>query len=192
MAENLHSRGGRYAVGRDVMAVTVVLVVLVVAAIAGLSRGSLITASSSSSSSSLLVAHHPSTQISSSAGLNITNMVVVVLSGGFQPPSSNSATINANQTAYTASAGTTFTVDVNIEYNNCHDSSCPAEITSVFVAPASFTVKAITVIPPNSGAGLPALVSLTSGTRWDCNFIVTISAPSTPYAGPLILTAQTG
>jgi hypothetical protein len=174
------------------MAVTVVLVVLVVAAVAGLSRESLIVASTSSSSSSLPAAQHLSTQTSSSGGLDITNTFVIVLSGSFQPPSSNSATINANQTAYAASAGTTFTVDVNIEYDNCHGNSCPAEITSLFVAPASFTVRAITVTPPNSGAGLPALVSLTSGTKWDCNFIVTITAPSTPYAGPLTLTAQTG
>jgi hypothetical protein len=173
------------------MAVTVVLVVLVVAAVAGLSRESLIPASPSSSISSSPVPQHPSSQ-TSFPGLNITSMSVIVLSGSFQPPSSNSATIYANQTAFTASAGTTFSVDVNIEYSDCHGSSCPAEVTSVLVAPASFTVKAITVMPPNSGAGLPALVSLASGTKWDCNFIVTITAPSTRYAGPLTLTAQTG
>jgi hypothetical protein len=176
------------------MAVTVVLVVLVVAAVAGLSREALIASSSSSwsGSPSLPSAQRSSSQTSTSAGLNITNMSVIVLSGSFQPPSSNSATVNANQTAFTAGAGTTFTVDVNIEYDNCHGNNCPAEITSVFVAPASFTVKAITVMPPNSGAGLPALVSLTSGTRWDCNFIVTITAPSTHHTGSLTLTAQTG
>jgi hypothetical protein len=116
-------------------------------------------------------------------------MFVNVLSGAFQPPSSNSTTINTNRTTYTASAGTTFTVDVDIEYNDCHGSSCPSEITSLTVSPSSFTVQSITVNPPNSGAGLPALVSVTSGNRKVCNFIVAITAPTTPYTGPLTLTA---
>ncbi len=173
------------------MAVALVLVVALVAVVAGLSRDSLIAAPSSSASdgSSSPVAQQASTQ-TSPADLKITKMFLIVLSGSFQPPSSNSTTINGNQTAFKASAGTTFTVDVNVEYIDCYGNSCPAEITSVSVAPASFTVEAITVVPPNSGAGLPALLSLTSGTRWDCNFIVTITAPPTPYNGPLTLTAQ--
>jgi hypothetical protein len=170
------------------VAVIVVLVV-VVAAVAGLSRGSLVTPSTISTS---LPAQRTSTQASHWAELNITDMFVNVLSGSFQPPSINYTTINTNQTRYTASLGTTFTVDVDIEYDNCHGSSCPSEITSVWVSPASFTVQSITVNPPNSGAGLPALVSVTSGNKKVCNFIVAISAPLTPYTGPLTLTALAG
>ena len=172
---------------KNALVVTVVLVVVVIAAVAGLSIRSFITSSptSTSVSTSRQASSHPP-----SAGLNVTNMFVIVLSGRFQPPSSNSTTINGGHTTFAASAGATFTVDIDIEYSDCGGNGCPAEITSVFVAPASFTVQAITVMPPNSGAGLPALVSPTSGNRKDCRFSVTITAPSTPYTGPLTLTAQ--
>jgi hypothetical protein len=171
---------------QNALAVAVILVVVVIAAVAGLSIGSLTSPTSASLSTSRQASSHPP-----SAGLNVTNMFVVVLSGRFEPPSSNSTTINGGHTTFAASAGTTFTVDVDIEYSDCGGNGCPAEITSVSVAPASFTVQAITVMPPNSGAGLPALVSPTSGNGRDCRFSVTITAPSTAYAGPLTLTAQT-
>jgi len=119
-------------------------------------------------------------------------MFVIVLSGSFQPPSYNSTTIDNNRTSYSGSPGATFTVDVDIEYNDCNGSSCPSAVTSLSVAPASFTVRSIVVDPPNSGAGLPALVSVTSGSKKVCNFIVAITAPTTPYTGPLTLTALTG
>jgi len=138
LAENLDSQGGRYAVGRDILAWTVVLLVCwrpLLPACRGIADHRLIVVRQSS----LPAAQHPSTQISL-GGLNITNMVVVVLSGGFQrlPATPQRSTPTRPPTRR---APTTFTVDVNIEYNNCHDSSCPAEITSVFVAPASFTVQ---------------------------------------------------
>ena len=172
------------------MLAVITVLVVVMAVMAALSRGSQFTTSSTSPSSP--AGGNTATQKTPYAGLNITYMFVDVLSGSFRPPSSNTTTINKDKTTYTASVGATFTVEVHIEYMDCHGSSCPSEISSVRVAPASFAVRAITVMPPNSGAGLPALVSLTSGANEDCKFSVTITAPPTPYTGPLTLTAQTG
>jgi len=133
------------------LAVTVVLLVVLAAAVAGLSRESLITASSSSGSSSLPAAQHPSTQISSSAGLNITNMVVVVLSGGFQPPSSNSATIKRQPDRLHGERRTTFTVERQHRIQQLPRQQLSCGDYFRIRGPASFTVKAITVIPPIPG-----------------------------------------
>jgi len=119
-------------------------------------------------------------------------MYAEVLSGSFQSPSSNSTTINNGQTNYTASVGATFTIDVNIRWDNCHIGSCPSDVTSISVAPSNFYVESIQVLPPTSGAGLPAAVMLNDAGQESCHFIITITAPSTPYSGPLTVTAQLG
>lgn len=117
-------------------------------------------------------------------------MYADVLGSSFQSPSRNYTSINDNQTTYVASVGVTFSVDINIYYDNCSVSSCPTEISSVSVAPSNFYVVSIQVIPPTSGAGLPAAMMLANGGQETCHFIITITAPSTPYTGPLTVTAQ--
>jgi len=117
-------------------------------------------------------------------------MYADVLGSSFQSPSRNYTSIDNNQTAYVASLGVTFSVDINVDYDNCSASSCPSEIYSVSVTPSNFYVESIQVIPPTSGAGLPAAVMLNSNGEETCHFIITITAPSTPYTGPLTVTVQ--
>ena len=202
--------GGRSAIGRSVLAVIVVLLVVLVAVVAVASSGSKVASSSTSASSSTASSSSASTASettapqtqssssaqtstsqthSSSAGLDITNMYADVLDSKFQSPSRNYTSINNNQTTFAASAGVTFTVDINIDYANCSVSSCPSEISAVSVTPSNFYVESIQVLPPTSGAGLPAAMMLDNNGEETCHFIITITAPSTPYTGPLTVTA---
>jgi hypothetical protein len=116
-------------------------------------------------------------------------MYANVLGSSFQSPLRNYTSINNNQTTFVASVGVTFTVDINIAYASCRANSCPSEISSVSLSPSNFYVISIQVFPPTSGAGLPAAVMLNNSGEQTCHFSITITAPSTPYTGPLTVTA---
>jgi cytoskeletal protein RodZ len=205
----LHFLRGRSAVGRSVLAVVIVLLVVLVAVVAVSSGGSKSTSSSTSantlsaSTSSASTAAMTTTSLaqsstsvqtstsrtsSTSAGLEITNMYADVLGSRFQSPLRNYTSVN-NQTTFVASVGVTFSVDINIDYANCSANSCPSEISDVSVSPSNFYVISIQVLPPTSGAGLPAAVMLNNDGEETCHFIITLTAPSTPYTGPLTVTA---
>ena len=203
----MHFLRGRSAIGRSVLAGVIVLLVVLVAVVGVSSGGSKSTSSSTSantfsvSTSSASTAPMTTTSLtqssstsstsrtySTSAGLEITNMYADVLGSRFQSPLRNYTSVN-NQTTFVASVGVTFSVDINIDYANCSANSCPSEISDVSVSPSNFYVISIQVLPPTSGAGLPAAVMLNNNGEETCHFIITLTAPSTPYTGPLTVTA---
>jgi hypothetical protein len=170
------------------MAIIIILVLVGVGAAALYMNGPLGTASTSTFSSGGQTTASQSSSgspsgTSSSTGLNITNMFANVIGAGLQAPARNSTSI-FDRSTYTAAAGATFTVDVEVVYSGC-GGRCPTQFIAVVAGPSGFTVEETT-------PSMPVPVEPTTGVEMAAHFTITLQGPSSPYTGPLTLFIQAG
>lgn len=138
---------------------------------------------STSSVASVVTVTTGNTTSTTSYGLVITNMYADIIGAAFQAPYTNSSSVGDNS-FYRGTPGSTIQVEFDVIYQLCASGSCPSQLTAVVAVQHGFTVVPPT-IPP-----MPVSCNATIGTNLECEFLVNVQTPSTPYNGPLTLVAE--
>ena len=146
------------------------------------------SASSTSPSSSAVqtitvTSGNVTTTTTTSYGLDITNMYADMIGAGLQAPYQNSSSVGDNS-VYHGTPGQQIQVEFDVVYQLCANGSCPSQVSAVVIANQGFSIIPPTVPP------MPVACVATTGVNIECEFLVTVQTPSTPYTGTLTLVAQ--